>query len=249
MAPNADFQAAVLQCQHELSTMLKSEGDEELSSIIRPTTNAKPKKNVSFVSSCSVYRVPHIADMPTEVIRSIWWSADDFGEFKRDIGDSLALLEASSQEGQSSSVLETKDSTARGLEHHTPQYLEKRRRRRESAYAAVLVEQEMQWQEGSYDPDYIAEVYSEISSKSQAEAGTQGLKDQKEVLKMQSRQKRRSSRRSSYSSSSSSGPQAAGGSTSSPQPKHQRRSSKRATSVRSLSSKTKEADTQPLVHC
>jgi hypothetical protein len=208
MAPNADFQAALAHCQIELPI-----GSLELKST---TTNKKPK-TVDFVPSCAVYEVPHINDMPMEDVRAIWWSTSDFSEFKHNISETVALMTA-----QGVAAVETNDSTARGLENYIPQRREKRTRRREQAYKTVLLEQQLQWQEGSCDPEYIAEIYAEISVRSHKEANSQALRDQAEVMKM----KRRASRRSSSSSSSTTSSKNDDDVVRSPRSKHRRSGSR-----------------------
>lgn len=58
----------------------------------------------------------------------------------------------------------------------------RRKRTKQRACFAVLEEQEIQRDEGVCDPEFLADVYKEMSSQSSLEALNRGLKDQKAML-------------------------------------------------------------------
>jgi hypothetical protein len=49
---------------------------------------------------------------------------------------------------------------------------------------SVLDEQDIQMDEGLYDPDFISDVYKEVTGQSSLEALNRGLKDQKVMLQL-----------------------------------------------------------------
>lgn len=58
----------------------------------------------------------------------------------------------------------------------------RRKRTKQRACYAVLDEQEIQKDEGVYDPEFLANVYREVTGQSSLEALNRGLKDQKIML-------------------------------------------------------------------
>jgi hypothetical protein len=70
------------------------------------------------------------------------------------------------------------------VEFRTKEGARRRKRVKKKATEAVLMEQEIQHDEGIYDDNWISEVYREISGPSSLEALNRGLKDQKSMLEL-----------------------------------------------------------------
>jgi hypothetical protein len=73
---------------------------------------------------------------------------------------------------------DTEDLTCRGLECRTPTGAKTRFRERTKARHSVLDEQDIQRDEGIPDPDFIANLYREITKTCAVEALNRGMKDQ-----------------------------------------------------------------------
>lgn len=66
---------------------------------------------------------------------------------------------------------------SRGLESFTDDGLVKKRIVRQNAIDTVLDEQYLQYKESSYDPEFIADIYSKKSKRSAAQARARGRSD------------------------------------------------------------------------
>ena len=66
----------------------------------------------------------------------------------------------------------------RGLERKLPDESTKCRGDKRRAIKVVLEEQSLQWEEGSFDPDWIADQYSEATSESKMIAYVKGIEDE-----------------------------------------------------------------------
>jgi hypothetical protein len=134
-------------------------------------------RSVSFAACVDVVEIPHINDLEEQDIQAIWWNKEDFRFFKAEIRKTLnSMIEFGWL------FEETDDSCSRGLENGISQRLSIRNSRRASAVRAILFEQRLQWDEGSYDPEYIADVYNEISKTCQNDAHARALQDHEQVI-------------------------------------------------------------------
>ena len=79
------------------------------------------------------------------------------------------------------SELKDKKYSSRGLEGHTTVGAAAKKGERRLAINAVLDEQMIQWEEGIFNEDAIAEIYCEASSRCQVRANIVGLKDHRET--------------------------------------------------------------------
>jgi hypothetical protein len=70
------------------------------------------------------------------------------------------------------------------LEFRTKEGSRLRRRIKQKSVLAVLDEQDIQRDEGLYDPDFICDAYKEVTGPSSLEALNRGLKDQKAMLEL-----------------------------------------------------------------
>ena len=70
------------------------------------------------------------------------------------------------------------------IEFKTKDGSRRRKRMKQRACYAVLEEQDVQRDEGIHDPDFIAEIYKEVTTQASLEALNRGLKDQKVMLEL-----------------------------------------------------------------
>lgn len=144
-----------ITCQHA-DSCYSSKGP--LSSIVLD----KPKKSVSFNELVRAKKTIHISDFSAEEVRCCWYKDDDYEEMKRDIRFEVNLLE-------NDCIIETLSSrkmshTLRGLEVFSSTTIGRARREiKRQARNTVLEEQILQREEGSYDPEFIAEIYSKVT--------------------------------------------------------------------------------------
>jgi len=126
------------------------------------TSHVKPKKSVSFNELVRAKRTIHISDFSAEEVRCCWYKDEDYEVMKQDIRFEVNLLE-------NDCIIETLSSrkmshTLRGLEVFSSTTIGRARREiKRQARNTVLEEQSLQREEGSYDPEFIAEIYSKVT--------------------------------------------------------------------------------------
>lgn len=160
--PQKGFEQVLQQLRRE-----KTNGSHHRRSL-RPV-----KKSVKFVPHATIYPVRHLKDYYKEDINRMWYSEQEWKQIKYDLYADVALLSDKSIV----SATEICDNL-RGLESRTPQGHQRRKRDRAWALAAVLEEQEIQWNHGHNDPNALAAVYHEYSQAGADAARTLGLEDE-----------------------------------------------------------------------
>lgn len=117
----------------------------------------KQHKTVSFHEVVKAKKTIHISDFSAEEIRSCWYKDEDYEVMKRDVRFEVNLLENDCLVENQSVMTRT----ARGLGIFSSSTAGRiRRETKRRACNAVLEEQRLQREEGSYDPEFIAEIYS-----------------------------------------------------------------------------------------
>ena len=135
-------------------------------------TSPKPKKSVSFHSIVRASKVLHINNYTDEEIEATWYSDSDYAMMKADNRYTAQLFVSGMVQGDDDQYCR------RGLESYTPDGSRRRKSNRAAATAAVLDEQDEQFDEGVFEPEYIAQVYKFESEHCQVLANTIALADQ-----------------------------------------------------------------------
>lgn len=131
------------------------------------------KKSVNFVPHATVYLIRHLNEYTKEEINRMWYSEQEWKHLKQDLYAIVAMLSDKSIES-----VEERCGAFRGLESRTPQGHQRRKHNRAWAMAAVLEEQETQWNCDHEDPSALAAVYHEFSQPCVDAARTLGLEDE-----------------------------------------------------------------------
>lgn len=133
------------------------------------TTTATRK--VSFNERVRAKKTIHITDFSEDEVQAYWYGDDEFRRIKRDVKFEASLLE--------NECLEENDSKycGRGLENFTTSGAKRRNANKRRGRSIVLEEQELQREEGSNDPDFIAETYSDAAADCQAVARSHAQHD------------------------------------------------------------------------
>ena len=126
----------------------------------------KQHKTVSFHEVVKAKKTIHISDFSAEEIRSCWYKDEDYEVMKRDVRFEVNLLENDCLVENQSMMTRT----ARGLEIYSSTAGQVRREIKRRARNAVLEEQRLQREEGSYDPEFIAEIYSMLTKNASQNA-------------------------------------------------------------------------------
>jgi hypothetical protein len=148
------------------------------------------KKSVSFDPSVKVYRTLHINDYTDKQVKATWYSPSEQSKMKSSAINIVRRMEQSTDRPRESDVFCT-----RGLEYFTVSGQERRKRRRQEAWDAVLRTQDLivYKQENNLssdddcDDDYqqiIADVYAEYTIASQRVARVMGMADEHFVISL-----------------------------------------------------------------
>ena len=129
-------------------------------------------KSVSFASNASYRPTLARSDYTKEEKRTAWFQRVEFDEITQDCVKQVRKMEAGGG-------FKDKKYCSRGLEGHTLLGATAKKANRDAAYAAVLDEQGIQWEDNLRDDERISVLYLEVSSSCQLWAHTIGLRDHK----------------------------------------------------------------------
>lgn len=120
-----------------------------------------------------------LEELSDDEYRSLWITAEEFMQSKQEYVAVIRMMMKTIGD-----FPETEDCCPRGLEFKTKDGSRRRKRIKQRACYAVLEEQDVQRDEGIHDPDFIAEIYKEVTTQASLEALNRGLKDQKIMLEL-----------------------------------------------------------------
>jgi hypothetical protein len=109
-------------------------------------------------------------DYTLDETKATWWSVEESGQIARQYTKEIKKIERGEK-------FKDKKFCARGLEGHTQIGSASKRQRRALAIDAVLDEQMIQWADGVFDEQTIADVYDVVSSRCQLWASLVGRRD------------------------------------------------------------------------
>lgn len=142
------------------------------------TFSLKKAKSVAFNEKVAAKKTIHINDYTDEEVHACWYTHQE-----NEIIKSESLLESSALlESEAADDDDYGKNCFRGLEHYIKPIAEQRLAHKDAALCAVLEEQELQREEGSFDPEYIAEIYENIASLSGVKSRITGLNDRLEAI-------------------------------------------------------------------
>jgi hypothetical protein len=146
----------------------------------------KASKSVCFLGTVKAYPYIHINDFTNEEKTACWFNRKEMSEIKSDIRETIKFL------CESMFITEDDSGTcSRGLEAFIPNKNVARRQRRRDAIAAVLHEQDTQWENHEpYDSYLIAGAYRQFTASPLSIAQKLAQKDEKFVLEEQEKQPR-----------------------------------------------------------
>jgi hypothetical protein len=133
----------------------------------------RPLRSVRFASCHDVCEIPHINDLPQDVIESVWMSEEELSVVRMNCASVIMNMDEELAAGV----------CFRGLEKHVPQYVENVAAVRRQIYDTIDAVQLFQLSTGVVVPEeLIAESCQHISVHSEAVAQIQGIDDAIEVL-------------------------------------------------------------------
>jgi hypothetical protein len=137
---------------------------------------SSPPCQVKFVARSKLHYIPHINDIPPDVIASTWYNRTELDDTQKSYQITVQMI-------MKGHIFTTRDEATnshctRGLEHRTREGARFKQKIKVLAMLAVLEEQERQKQEGTSNPELIAQQYRHESDKATSRAFAQGLKDE-----------------------------------------------------------------------
>lgn len=129
----------------------------------------KTRKSVSFHQVVKAKKTIHVNDLSAEELRAYWYKSEDYESMKKDARFEADLLENGCLVEHESSCTVMKR-CRRGLDVFTRMGSKQRSETKRRGHAIVMEEQDLQREEGSNDPEYIAEVYASVSKEACAAA-------------------------------------------------------------------------------
>merc|ERR1712151_1472870 len=134
-------------------------------------------RSVSFGAMVSTYEVLSRNDYTYEEIEQSWFGRDDMRRMKESARSEAKLME-------SGLLVQSKDTSIRGLESRTRDGMRRKRQSRINAYAAVFLEIDCQDDEGYVDEELIADAYFVHSERCAMTAQMLGERDEKEAMEI-----------------------------------------------------------------
>ena len=125
-----------------------------------------------------VFHIEALSDFSHQQIQKTWWQAGDYAQM---FNENAKLLDEWMKYGR---LIESSDSTFRGLEQMTQEEVQRRKRLRDQAVDAVLDEQDRQYEEENLvipNPEGVARVYAPMSQTASRIAHRRGLQDEEDT--------------------------------------------------------------------
>ena len=151
-----------------------------LSSLSTNTTtnsNTKPstsKKKLTFHHKVEKKRHHRLQDLSEEERENVWYTEGDTKII-------LAIAKVTVKMMMKGEPCDDMDYCSRGLEGKTPDGSKKRQKNKLRVRKALLEEQEIQREEGVYDPEYLAQVCRKYSREVVTAAHSQALRDERDI--------------------------------------------------------------------
>ena len=169
---------------------------------------APQKRSVHMSPNVNYREIPHLNDLSDEEVNEVWLAQEDYVDTKRAYTRIVQMMMRSREpieetdeictRGLGTSMLLHGESNSRWLcsiklintklllssiaEFRTKEGSRRRKRIKKQAVDAVLLEQEIQQEEGLIDDQWISDVYREVTGPSSLNALNNGLKDEKRML-------------------------------------------------------------------
>ena len=140
----------------------------------RKVLSLQCSKAVSFGDAVKVMETICIDDYTPEELQSCWYSAQEY-----DAIQDQCLAEASRLCGKDL----CNRSMVRGLECFIQEIVEAFQSTRDATIWSVIEEQQLQREEGSFDPEFISEIYEQQSLLARVQASITGVNDRLEAMK------------------------------------------------------------------
>jgi hypothetical protein len=135
-----------------------------------------PHKSVSFRETIRIRQCIHIENYTDEEIQDCWYNKWELVEIREDVYYTRKLITSGHLEQ------DTTEFCRRGSEQYIRQASLRRKEVKFAASEAVFREQDLQWESGVGEPDYIAHFYRTSSHMEARRAYAVAMQDQMDVM-------------------------------------------------------------------
>ncbi len=126
-------------------------------------------RRVSFNKRVVAKKIIHVSDYTASEIRACWYNKREFEKIKNECIDEVSELINDESKVDKREI--------RGLEFFIESIVGARQEARQMGIWEVLQEQRLQQEEGSFDPEFIAEIYKNRSSLARVHGCIVGVSD------------------------------------------------------------------------
>jgi hypothetical protein len=161
----------------KLKKSASTEGDDVKqpeSAAVSPEDSAKTVKKIHWNRKVEKKRHHRCQDLSDDELESYWYTESDSKII-------LAIAKVTVKMMMRGEFCDDVDYCSRGLEGKTPVGSKKRQKNKLRVRKALLEEQEIQREEGVFDPEYLAQVCLKYSREVNIAAHSQGLRDEREI--------------------------------------------------------------------
>lgn len=137
------------------------------------------RKSVNFNERVRAKKCLHYTDFSDEEVKAYWYTEEDFKTMKNAVRFEVNLLENGCLDPNTTST----QYCCRGLENFTPEGIKRRMSNKNHCFAVVLEEQHLQREEGSFDQEYIAEIYEKAVASARRAALVLALQDRADAMR------------------------------------------------------------------
>ena len=141
-------------------------GSKSKSGLAQQQQQTHHRKVLSFSEDVTVHEIERTVDMTSKEIKSTWYNRDEYFKIRHAYEKIIDKMEKYSNGSCNGKSLDEMKYCTVGLHRMTPHEESKCASRRKHAYKAIQVEQQLQKEESIWDPQRIAEVYSESTTHS-----------------------------------------------------------------------------------
>jgi hypothetical protein len=178
-------------CDEMLLLVSCEGGNDQANMILRannitPTTSSRQPplhhederscNRVAFSACVEINFVLHRNDVSEEEHKHAWYNKDEIRSIKNGVRESVATFT------NAPNTPDDDDYCARGIENRTREGARRKLQNKVDARAAVFFEQEMQQEDGLFDPEEMADCYYKYSEHCHASAHMVALRDERAAM-------------------------------------------------------------------
>ena len=135
----------------------------------------KRRRRIRFAEYDDVMEIPHIDDLPPDEVKDVWIGHEEFQSIRRECVGLVALIDESLKTSKQI------DFCVRGLDQHTPKYIEMREAIQQLMYETVARINQIQQADGNDYTEVLARLCQTCSSSSVTNAIAIGRTDARAV--------------------------------------------------------------------